>query len=75
MKLLLNADVFGYRMTGLLGTNKTWFLGFSRALPPSEPTVGKGGLTAAVDQLSSYKPDGIVIRGPWVGKPHSGGQK
>ena len=30
MKLLLNDEVFGWRMTGLLGKDARWFLGFSR---------------------------------------------
>lgn len=32
MKLLLGADVYGWRMTGLLGEGGTWFLGHSRRL-------------------------------------------
>lgn len=35
MKLLLNANVYGWRMTGLLGKDGAWFVGFSK-----RPTQG-----------------------------------
>lgn len=33
MKLLLLADVFGWRMTGLMGDGGAWFIGYSRRPP------------------------------------------
>ncbi len=30
MKLLINANIYGWVMTGLLGKNARWFFGFSR---------------------------------------------
>lgn len=30
MKLLINENVYGWRMTGLLGRDGAWFFGFSR---------------------------------------------
>lgn len=34
MRFLLNTNVWGYRMTGLLGKGSRWFLGFSRRVKP-----------------------------------------
>lgn len=36
MKLLLNADLYDWRMTGLLGNGGRWFIGFSKRLPPTK---------------------------------------
>jgi hypothetical protein len=69
MKLLFNTDVFGYRMTGLLGAGKNWFLGFSRALPLSgQPLVVDEAepATSPEGHPAPYKTDGVVIRGPWA---------
>ena len=30
MKIYINADVFGWRMTGLVGEGGSWFLGYSK---------------------------------------------
>lgn len=30
MRLLINANVYGWRMTGLMGKGGEWFLGWSR---------------------------------------------
>lgn len=36
MKLLWRADVYGWRMTGLLGKSAAWFIGLSKR--PSKTT-------------------------------------
>lgn len=38
MRLLINAHVYGWRMTGLMGAGGHWFLGFSRS--PDAPVPG-----------------------------------
>lgn len=40
MRLLFAANVFGWRMTGLMGAGAAWFLGFSKR--PPEPTSANG---------------------------------
>ena len=30
MKLLLNENVYGWKMTGLIGSDGAWFIGFSK---------------------------------------------
>lgn len=36
MKILLNEKIFGWKMTGLMGSGGLWFFGFSRAVSPSK---------------------------------------
>lgn len=33
MKILIRADVYGWRMTGLLGREARWFIGYSQRPP------------------------------------------
>jgi hypothetical protein len=40
MKLLINANVFGWRMTGLLGKDGAWFFGWSRRPTEQESRHG-----------------------------------
>lgn len=41
MKILVNANVYGWRMTGLLGKGAKWFFGFSKKPKdvPNEPRL------------------------------------
>lgn len=50
MRLLINANVFGWRMTGLMPKGAGWFFGFSRR--PKE--------IAGEPRLVSYAPDGAT---------------
>ena len=49
MRFLVNAQVFGWRMTGLMPYGAQWFLGFSRACRPDDGV-----------RLVSYAPDGTT---------------
>ena len=46
MNLLINSDVYGWRMTGLLGEDSAWFLGFSKKPVPKT--------TTALDRRAAY---------------------
>lgn len=69
MKLLLAANVFGWRMTGLMGANGAWFIGFSRK--PADPAAGRKDTAksrAGADAVHPERrplPDN-VIQGPWL---------
>jgi hypothetical protein len=37
MKLLFRSNVYGWRMTGILGNNAKWFIGLSRNVNEKQP--------------------------------------
>jgi hypothetical protein len=39
MKLLINVKTYGYLMTGIMGANARWFLGFSKVLDEPKSKV------------------------------------
>jgi hypothetical protein len=53
MKVLINADVYGWKMTGLLGAGGAWFLGHSKRPHPtamiSLTDIQDGGLAIRLD--------------------------
>lgn len=65
MKLLLNDNVFGWRMTGIIGKDAKWFLGFSRNprnLSPerkieseTEPESLEGSYTGVGDHTLNFR--------------------
>lgn len=66
MKFLINAHVYGWKMTGLMGKNGSWFLGFtaipdnkersnSESVPEEKAELQKTGFTVD-DQRSNPKP-------------------
>ena len=65
MKLLLNADVYGWRMTGLLGKDGAWFAGFSSRPRQTKVTrldfveTTEGGLNIV---LTTYGAEGPASR-------------
>jgi hypothetical protein len=60
MRLLINANVFGWRMTGLMPKGAKWFFGFSRQ--PKE--------IAGEPRLVSYAPDGSTCTLNFDGDEH-----
>ena len=55
MKLLWNANVFGWHMTGLLGKGAEWFFGFSRK--PARGVEGIDGPRRGPVADGSQKPN------------------
>lgn len=48
MRLLFNENIYGYRMTGLLGKGGKWFIGFSTQPPEAAPNEhGESTFTSA----------------------------
>ncbi len=60
MRLLINANVFGWRMTGLMPTGAAWFFGISRR--PKE--------ISEEPRLVSYAPDGSTCTLRFDGEEH-----
>ena len=60
MRLLINANVFGWRMTGLMPKGAGWFFGFSRR--PNE--------ISGEPRLVSYAPDGATCTLNFDGEEH-----
>lgn len=60
MRLLLDADVFGWRMTGLMGAGGAWFLGFSRSRP--KPRRLPSPAKSAREQRDMHRRDGTEKR-------------
>ena len=60
MRLLINANVFGWRMTGLMPKSARWFFGLSRR--PKE--------IAGEPRLVSYAPNGETCTLNFGGEEH-----